>query len=521
MNKGSRLDWIAFAVVLLASLIFHIQFIHLPHFWDEAWVYAPAIKAMSETIPSLMPSSIPLDLGRGHPLLFHFLGGCWVKLFGVSNASLHLFALSVSFILVFVVYCFLKQVIDWKIALFSVVLLLAQPIFLVQMGMVYPELLMTLGILIALFSYAKEKDFHFSLGLSIAILSKEPALVFFVAFLFWDLFRLLMSNNTRRWYLKYLLPISLIILHPISLYWEFGWFLYPEHVGFIELDIQTIKYNLRKVFRVLFEKQNREWFIYPMLIVAVLVKRFRHWGFNLLLLAIGFSAYKVLVWKWVVPNYLFILIMILASIAPLVMWLFASSQKPKFNQQETIVALGYISIVGYLIFSAMNFFTPRYLLVVLAITIVLISMIANNVPFPSYLGNVLLVVSIIVSSIYLIQNRTPGESNLGLYDELQVQQKMANWVSENVSKEKSVATNFVTATYLRNPKAGYLSSMINLDLPIIDLCDTSQKADILIFTSTGDSGNECRKLQNENSSYRMIYSDTIRKSSAVILEKRR
>jgi hypothetical protein len=63
-------------------------------FWDEAWGYAPALKSMAQAGPSLLPGSISTDLSRGHPLLFHFLGGVWIKIFGETNLSLHAYAFS-------------------------------------------------------------------------------------------------------------------------------------------------------------------------------------------------------------------------------------------------------------------------------------------------------------------------------------------------------------------------------------------------------------------------------------------
>mgnify|MGYP003340450085 CR=1 FL=1 len=41
------------------------------------------------------------DLSRGHPLLFHFIGGCWIKLFDDSLFSMHSFAFTLSIILFF------------------------------------------------------------------------------------------------------------------------------------------------------------------------------------------------------------------------------------------------------------------------------------------------------------------------------------------------------------------------------------------------------------------------------------
>ena len=79
-------------LVLLIFICFKIPQLHYPFYIDEGMVYGLAVKMMTQQGPSLMPGSIPPDFSRGHPLMFHFLCGLWIKCLGSSNTAIHSFS---------------------------------------------------------------------------------------------------------------------------------------------------------------------------------------------------------------------------------------------------------------------------------------------------------------------------------------------------------------------------------------------------------------------------------------------
>src|SRR6188508_3339693 len=93
-----------FLVVVIVFIYFKLQHLPLPYFWDEAWVYAPAVNHLYQHKLSLLPDAMPVDLSRGHPPLFHFLAACWQKLFGASIPSTPAFAVTVSVALLSVLF---------------------------------------------------------------------------------------------------------------------------------------------------------------------------------------------------------------------------------------------------------------------------------------------------------------------------------------------------------------------------------------------------------------------------------
>ena len=171
----------AYAVSLLSQS-------YLPHFWDEAWVYSPAIKSMAGGDLSIFPNAIPLELSRGHPLLYHFLAATWVKLLGESNLVLHAFAIALSILTLLAVFSLVESVLKNRwVAVSTVLLVMSQPMFITQSFMVYPEMLLTLTLILALIFYYHEKVRLFQLCLVGLFLTKESGLVYVLAFITVDL----------------------------------------------------------------------------------------------------------------------------------------------------------------------------------------------------------------------------------------------------------------------------------------------------------------------------------------------
>ena len=112
---------VLFFTLLFGLIIYKLKFLNLPFFWDESWVYAPSLRMMHDNGPSMMPNIIPIEYSRGHPLLFHFLGGVWLKIFGTSLISFHSFALFISVLVIIAFFvCAARNVADIMDALLRI-----------------------------------------------------------------------------------------------------------------------------------------------------------------------------------------------------------------------------------------------------------------------------------------------------------------------------------------------------------------------------------------------------------------
>lgn len=474
-----------FLIFPIGLILFQWPYLDMGHFWDEAWVYAPAVRSMAETVPSIMPDAIPSVLSRGHPLLFQFLGGLWMKVFGESNFSAHVFATLISSCTLLGIYLLVRYLISWIAGMAACALVVSQPIFLAASGMLYPEMLMSLGLIITIYGYSKGKSWLFALGQFLAIYSKESAVVFFIAFVCWDGLLLILKRKAISDLRIHIIPTIIVLSHPLLQYVYHGWFLYPNHTDLISIEPKSIRYHARMIYRNIFEDQNRGWFAYTAIAIAVFSINWKKWWWPLLLIIIGFSGYKVFVWKWVVPDFLFPIIMMAGIAAPFVFWILNTKREYRITEMNNFFGLVFIVLIGFILFSSINFFTPRYLLVtiILLCTASIVAVWKTNW-LPQWAKHVISVAMIGVSLHSTSTERTVGEINLGLYDELEINHRLANWMIENVDRDAVLCSNFVTNHYLRDHQSGYVESWTFFYADQYDICKSCGPAEYVIVTAT-------------------------------------
>ena len=155
-------------ILFIAYKVFHLS---LSYYWDESWVYAPAVKTMADGIPSLLPGSIDVSLSRGHPLFFHFIYGWWIKVFGTSATALHACSLSITSTLLYLVYYIGKKLFHPWVGVTASLLLLAQSITLSQGAMVLPEIPVALLSILSIYYFIQERYWAFALSATCLLLT--------------------------------------------------------------------------------------------------------------------------------------------------------------------------------------------------------------------------------------------------------------------------------------------------------------------------------------------------------------
>lgn len=484
---------------------------HLGHFWDEAWVYAPCARYMAQHGLSMLPDALPVELSRGHPLLFSFLAGVWMKIFGMSNESAHLFVISLSVILLGIIYWILRRLVGRMGALMSLTLIASQPIFIAMSASMFPEILLAIGLFIAISGFITNKKWILSLGLTVAVLTKESGLVFVAMFLIFDLIYVIQDKKRWRNLLAYLFPIGLFVGHTALLYLYHGWFFFPEHTDFVVFELNQISFKLYNILEFAFQGQNRKFLLFPILLVAPLLIKSRNsiriiftsvWV--VLLLSVNyFSEHEFLVSTiWVTSSLLLILVL---------------------YKQEVIIGIDRLLILsasillGFAVFSSLNFYTPRYLFPIVLLACLMVAIFVwNQRWFPKVFSLIVSILLISISAHSLLTERSVGELNLGLYDDLRLQGKMVDWMMENADRDDIVCTNFVTANYLTNEYSGYVNNDNFMICWFPNICDDCQDAEYVIYTRTTDCpGPETSSLVD----YTLVYNDTLGASTVAIYHK--
>jgi 4-amino-4-deoxy-L-arabinose transferase-like glycosyltransferase len=171
--------------VFLALCLLHAPLLRLPYFWDEAGYYVPAALDFCRQALLVPHSTLP----TGHtPLLSVYLGAMW-RLFGfspfVTRAAMILVAALTIAALCALGRCVVEAEAKREIVLWSALLLALSPLFFAQSSLAHLEILVALFTILAVTALLRERLLAFAFFTSLAILSKETAVIFLpVAWLF-------------------------------------------------------------------------------------------------------------------------------------------------------------------------------------------------------------------------------------------------------------------------------------------------------------------------------------------------
>jgi 4-amino-4-deoxy-L-arabinose transferase-like glycosyltransferase len=408
-----NLFFLALILLLILFIILKIPYLGLPYYWDEAWVYGPALRFMEAHQLSLMPDALPVSYSRGHPLLFHFLGALWLRIFGVSLLSSHLFALFVSIALLIIVYYFCRSFFSQKVGLLACFLILVQPIFQAQSVLVLPEILLSLFLLMTIFFFLKEKWIGYILAGTCALLTKETAIVIVISALFWFLLNSFFIKKEKIKAINFISK-SVILVIPIIFFCFFlilqkrinGWYFFPDHLQSISTDLFIIIKNLIKRTIYLLTDDGR-----IMLFLAMLIS----------------------------------------------IYFFFSKKTYRKNPANITLIFLVIFSAFYLFICAVNFYSNRYSISIIIPFIIMASFfIINFFTKKTYLF--LFILGILCLQLFVfIPKEKSSDCSLGYTQDIKTSKQMVEYCVDNNFQNKSIFANFLMTVNLSNPYSGYIT----------------------------------------------------------------
>lgn len=421
---------ILFTLSLLLFTVYQSKYIPTAYFWDELGVYIPAAQHMNEagTI-SLLPSSLDPLYSRGHPLLYTFLNASVFHFFGDRVAVAHTFALIISLLVLVSFYFIISNLLSKKVAFFSCLLLAVQPLFISMALLSLPEMCLCFFLLWAVWSLIKNYGLLFALMSTLAILTKESAIVIIgvaVCTHYFD--KLFLSKNkdkkTTRFSLIYIIiPVLVYALFLAIQRIQNGWFFFPEHIGYLH-------FNLVGFF-------DTNW---------LMCKQFFFHKSNFI---VGLASFVYLVFN-----------------------LLHYKRAAKFH----FVVIAFIIVSMF--FSNVNFYMQRYLLIILPWIIVLgvwaLDQILDLYIKTKYLKNSMLVLLMTFSSYLAISNWDSNTFNdtcdISYRRTVSLVQETANWLQSQTWKNEVIEANFPVFQALQDPRNGYVKQPFAIDVNFQQPC---------------------------------------------------
>ena len=419
---------------------------------------------MYEKGPSLSPGALSPEHSRGHPLLFYFLGSTWMKIFGATRVSLHWFALTISASLIILTYVIGFRVGSPITGFFSALLLTINEPFLAQSGLYLPEILLALLTLLTIQSYIDKRKIYVIIYGTLALLTKESAIVIIFTLLVWQLtrsiiYRIDSLKSTVIWASVIITPVIALSFHFIYQKFIYDWFFFPEHMALMSFDVNDIIYKMKLSFLELFERQGIEWYMYSFaLIASLLFHPYQRPWYRILIPLLYIASIKVLFGRWTLPVIPTLIITIACFTS---LWIL--KYLPLFrldSRKGEFLNVSYLFTTGFLIFSSLNFYTDRYLLSIVPVFIlgfaVYIEWALTN--YHRYIIPSLLIFLSTIQFILIRNDNKIGDTRLSYIDAIYVQHSLIQECEERELYGEAIVATFIEEFYMRNPMAGYLSS---------------------------------------------------------------
>lgn len=425
---------------ILAFTFYEFYHISHPYYWDEAWSYAKAIYAMHEKGPSMMPGAIDADLYRGHPLFFYFITTVWMSVFGSSVTAVHTFFLLVTLVLIVLTYRAGTNIWNRNTGLFAALSLMLTPVILSQATFLLPEVLLALLTLFTLYFYIEKKLLWEIVFGTMLLLTKETGIVLIGTILLYDFLVRVIDVVKKRQKFTHLLPLA---MHAIPIVFallffvvqkiKLGWFLFPEHVELVNLNIKAGLNNAVNIARYVMQLQGR-----------------------IILTLVGLVAIAVFLYR----------------------------KKKMSRKEKQIFIVGGLFLFFYVVFSAFNFYTHRYTISILPVFFLLAFALVGKL----FSNRILLVGAVagVFGALTLFTTIKPteiGDDTVGYLSMVKVYEKTFDYLDKQNYNDETIAAHFLTYHYMLYPYIGYrqnrklFTKVTGLKTPVL--------SDIVILSADG------------------------------------
>lgn len=414
--------------------------------------------------PSLMPNAIDAELSRGHPLFFHAAAATWMKLFGRSNFALHSFALFISVLFLVLIYEAGLRLFNKRAAIIALLLVALQVVFFVQSSFLLFDMLVAFLSFTAIYLYVQGQYLATAIILTALFYTKESGLMagFVIGI------DALVSFFNKKDILKDRIYKILSIGVPVILIGIFfliqknirGWYVFPLYSGLIENNWGSFWYRFRMgCLRFSFYEDYRYLFLaIPFILSVIAAIKNRSFKYLIILLP------ALLVFLWVsdarsahIPSRPTFILFLLAVI-------YSVYQYKKLHFFEKPASYKFIVLLNFfmlcfLCFSAMNFFTYRYLLADIIPALFIAAIYIDGLLQQTYKLLVYPVFAAILLCGYFSfsHDKGLGDCDLEAFHGMNVYSGIINYLEEhNANNEVISAGNFQHREHLIDPYTGYL-----------------------------------------------------------------
>jgi 4-amino-4-deoxy-L-arabinose transferase-like glycosyltransferase len=358
-----------------------------------------------------------------------------MRILGPSLFSKHCFAMVVSLIYLLSIYYIVRKLFSSRAGIMATILTASQALFLAQASMLLPEIMLSLFTLWTLYSYLEKRKLLFLISSSLLILTKETGIFLLILIFTWDLFSFFTGGNLRSaakkqlgWSMVLAIPLLIFALHLVIQKHVFGWYLFPEHISRITSFRKGIEELGSQEYFLQFYGQI---FLVLILVAAFIIQLFR--GESIL------------------------------------------------ARQKKALRLIFGFILFYLFATTFLFSTPRYLLCIHIMLVILTVFYLDFITKHLVLVPLLLTAALAITLLYnALTRRSNGDYNLGYTDALFLQKKAVEYFERNDLYDHPIYCGFIMRKNMTIKAAGFLEGRTFTHL----VSSPDENPEYLILTST-------------------------------------
>ena len=252
-----------FSLFFLVLLALHFPLLRLPYFWDEAGYYVPAARDLLLT-GSVIPQSAP---SNAHPpLVLAYLALFW-KVFGFAPLVTRISMLAVAAFALLGLFRLAQRISNTGVAVASVICTALYPVFFTQSSLAHIDLAAAGFTFWGLLAYVEKRRWATAIWFSLAVLSKETAILAPLALFGYEILKTFLLDNadrrsissdgrqvrTTRIHAQFLFPVVIL-----ALWYGFHY----SRTGFVFGNPEFFRYNVQATvqpLRVLLALGMRVW----------------------------------------------------------------------------------------------------------------------------------------------------------------------------------------------------------------------------------------------------------------------
>ena len=419
---------------------------------------------MLESGPSLSPDSIDPSLSRGHPILFHFLAACWMTIFGSSFTASHAFSVFVAVLAIIAVYKLGQQLHSKAIGFWAAVLFSVQPLFIAQAGFLLPEVLLTLFVVLTILFYLRRNVIAYALAGTAILLTKETGILVIATLCLIELFEFIREKDfSKKRIIEFLAtgsPVFLAFLYFLAQYFQFGWFMFPEHISMFETDPKIWSRKKGVVFNIIFFDQKRQLIIGFALAAGALAWQKAPQVLRVLLLMCGLTFLTMSKLESWLPDWYYCNVFPVVVAASTI--LLGKEMLQSGSKRHLFIPLVAILTLAMVLFTSSHFIINRYLLFLMPLLIlasVLIVQMSMKRSMWLFTVSMLFLGGMQYHYVNRIDSKVSQIGNMTYVDQIHVMQKGFEYLEKNTDYSTDCYSgSFLIKQAMAYPVQGYVSN---------------------------------------------------------------